>query len=113
MLGRASSQRRGKVPFFKFSGRTPAIKLQYNKGSGGCFPYHYDNPGPPSRRQLTCIVYLNPEWKDGDGGELRLLPFLSPSDKIKPLMDRLSCFGDMLLHRACLPPKNGTVLPYG
>ena len=30
---------------------TPArtVKLQHNRGGGGCFPLHYDNPGPPSR----------------------------------------------------------------
>ena len=36
------------------------VKLQHNRGGGGCFPLHYDNPGPPSRRALTCILYLNP-----------------------------------------------------
>ena len=24
-------------------------------------------------RKLTCIIYLNPQYQDGDGGELRLL----------------------------------------
>ena len=94
------TEARKKFPFLSLADEPSAIKLQYNKGSGGCFPYHYDNPGPPSRRQLTCIVYLNPEWKDGDGGELELLPFLSTSVKIKPLMDRAVLFrSDMLLHR--------------
>ena len=31
-----------------------AYKLQCNEG--GCFPLHYDNAGPPSRRALTCLV---------------------------------------------------------
>ena len=51
------------------------VKLQVNDGTGGCFPTHYDNPGPPSKRALTCILYLNPHWVDGHGGELDLMPF--------------------------------------
>lgn len=47
----------------------PAIKIQLNTG-GGSFPWHYDNPGPPNNRILTCVIYLNPNWKEGDGGEI-------------------------------------------
>lgn len=89
-----------KLTFLNLANEPSAIKLQYNKGNGGCFPYHYDNPGPPSRRQLTCIVYLNQNWKEGDGGELELLPFLSKKIIIKPIMDRAVLFrSDMFLHR--------------
>lgn len=28
---------------------------------------HYDNPGPPNQRRLTCIVYLNPRYHPGKG----------------------------------------------
>lgn len=74
--------------------------MQYNAGHGGCFPYHYDNPGPPSRRQLTCIIYLNPDWTEGDGGELVLWPFLSDSVVIAPKMNRMVIFrSDLVLHR--------------
>jgi hypothetical protein len=30
-----------------------AIKLQVNEG--GAFPWHFDNPGPPCRRQVTLV----------------------------------------------------------
>ena len=74
--------------------------MQYNAGHGGCFPYHYDNPGPPSKRQLTCIIYLNPDWTEGDGGELVLWPFLSDSVVIAPKMNRMVIFrSDLVLHR--------------
>lgn len=32
------------------------VKLQYNDGGGGCFPLHYDNPGRPNNRVVTCLV---------------------------------------------------------
>ena len=33
-----------------------SVKTQYNDGTGGCFPLHFDNAGPPSKRKLTCLV---------------------------------------------------------
>ena len=99
------------------------LKLQYNAGGGACVPLHYDNAGPPSKRALSCLVYLNPAWKPEDGGELELVPFLGGprpacdgtassgrggSSKapvrapivIEPRMDRLVVFAsDRVLHR--------------
>eukprot|EP00928_Gymnodinium_smaydae_P018551 TRINITY_DN17060_c0_g1_i1.p2 TRINITY_DN17060_c0_g1~~TRINITY_DN17060_c0_g1_i1.p2 ORF type:complete len:300 (+),score=85.10 TRINITY_DN17060_c0_g1_i1:80-979(+) len=77
-----------------------AVKLQRNLGGGGCFPWHYDNAGKPSRRTVTCVVYLNPDWKPGDGGELVLCPFLEREVVIPPLMGRAALFrSDRILHR--------------
>ncbi|KAM3569077.1 hypothetical protein VYU27_008821 [Nannochloropsis oceanica] len=78
-----------------------ALKVQRNGGGGGSFACHYDNPGKPSKRRLTCLVYLNPLWQEGDGGELVLQPFLDESPQvIAPLMDRMVIFrSDALLHR--------------
>ena len=82
----------------------PAIKIQINTG-GGSFPWHYDNPGPPNQRALTCVVYLNPRWKHGDGGEICLWPFLSKPTTISPLHCRAVLFySDRVLHRV-LPSK--------
>jgi Rps23 Pro-64 3,4-dihydroxylase Tpa1-like proline 4-hydroxylase len=49
------------------SGHT--IKAQVNQGIGGCFPWHYDNPGT-DKRKLSCLLYLNKEWNKTHGGEL-------------------------------------------
>ena len=68
------------------------VKLQVNEGRGACFPWHYDNPGLPSNRALTCILYLNPDWKPGDGGELRLQPFCGVAATIQPKHNRLAIF---------------------
>lgn len=76
------------------------LKLQHNRGGGGCFPWHYDNAGKPSKRAVTCAVYLNPDWHDDDGGELVLQPFLRPQVVLPPVMDRAVLFlSDRVLHR--------------
>eukprot|EP00117_Sycon_ciliatum_P036795 scpid5380/ scgid27649/ Prolyl 4-hydroxylase subunit alpha len=76
------------------------VKLQYNSGGGGCFPWHYDNPSRPNNRGLTMLVYLNSDWVQGNGGELELLPFLERNVVIPPLMDRAVLFlSDRVLHR--------------
>lgn len=86
----------------------PAIKVQLNTG-GGSFPWHYDNPGPPNLRILTCVIYLNPHWKEGDGGEIVLQPFLSRSVVIPPLHRRAVFFySDRIVHRV-LPSKTRRV----
>ncbi|CAE7534750.1 Egln3 [Symbiodinium sp. CCMP2456] len=79
--------------------RSKTVKLQHNAGHGGCFPCHYDNAGPPSDRSITCLVYLNPQWVAGDGGELVLMPFLMPQVVIAPVMNRAVFFrSDRVLH---------------
>lgn len=40
-----------------------ALKAQRNGGYGACFPWHYDNPGRPNQRAITCVLYLNPHWQ--------------------------------------------------
>ncbi|RMX65463.1 hypothetical protein DD238_005341 [Peronospora effusa] len=83
---------------FGTSNRT--LKLQHNVGQGGCFPCHYDNPGAPNKRKVTCLLYLNESWKQGDGGEVQLFPFLQPTVTIAPKMDRVVLFqSDCMLHR--------------
>eukprot|EP00560_Eucampia_antarctica_P006006 CAMPEP_0197824396 /NCGR_PEP_ID=MMETSP1437-20131217/1647_1 /TAXON_ID=49252 ORGANISM="Eucampia antarctica, Strain CCMP1452" /NCGR_SAMPLE_ID=MMETSP1437 /ASSEMBLY_ACC=CAM_ASM_001096 /LENGTH=334 /DNA_ID=CAMNT_0043424005 /DNA_START=24 /DNA_END=1025 /DNA_ORIENTATION=+ len=43
---------------------------------GSVYPLHIDNPqglAAGDTRKLTCIIYLNPDYEPGDGGELRIL----------------------------------------
>mmetsp|Transcript_13448 Transcript_13448/g.34460 ORF Transcript_13448/g.34460 Transcript_13448/m.34460 type:complete len:384 (+) Transcript_13448:67-1218(+) len=76
------------------------IKLQCNEGGGACFPLHYDNAGPPSKRRLTCLFYLSNEWTAADGGELQLVPWLGTSVNVAPLSGRCALFlSDVVLHR--------------
>jgi len=87
-------------PDFKLKKEHGTVKLQCNEGGGGCFPMHYDNAGPPNRRKLTCLVYLNPEWKEKDGGQLVLYPWLSSESCVAPLHGRIVLFrSDTVCHR--------------
>jgi Rps23 Pro-64 3,4-dihydroxylase Tpa1-like proline 4-hydroxylase len=51
-------------------------KLAVTSPGGSVYPLHIDNPqglAVGDTRKLTCIIYLNPDYKDQDGGELRIL----------------------------------------
>jgi hypothetical protein len=76
------------------------IKVQLNRGDGGCFPLHYDTTTKTSDRELTLVLYLNPLWNAEHGGEVRLLPFpFSPVD-VAPVFDRSVLFcSHTMLHR--------------
>jgi len=76
------------------------LKLQKNNGKGGAFAHHYDNPGPPNKRALTCLLYLNDGWEEGDGGELELQPLFKPPIVLSPTLGKFVVFrSDRVLHR--------------
>eukprot|EP01125_Pyxidicula_operculata_P012522 TRINITY_DN4114_c0_g1_i1.p1 TRINITY_DN4114_c0_g1~~TRINITY_DN4114_c0_g1_i1.p1 ORF type:complete len:259 (-),score=35.01 TRINITY_DN4114_c0_g1_i1:24-800(-) len=81
------------------------MKLQINKGIGGCFPLHFDTKTEISSRHLTAILYLNEDWQPGNGGELRLYPLPYKEEDVAPKMDRLAIFcSHQMLHRV-MPAK--------
>lgn len=85
-----------------------AVKTQVNYGGGACFPWHYDNPGAPSKRSVSCILYLNEDWRPGDGGELVLQPFCDVATRVAPIHNRMAIFySDRTLHRV-LPSNAAT-----
>ncbi len=52
-------------------------KLAVTQSGGSKYPRHVDNVqgihvGSNDLRKLTAILYLNPDWTSGDGGELRI-----------------------------------------
>lgn len=76
------------------------MKLQINRGDGGCFPLHFDTTAQVSSRHLTCILYLNPDWQEDHGGCIRLYPLPYENHDIAPLNDRLVMFcSTQMLHR--------------
>ena len=61
------------------------------------YPCHIDNPlgnGLEDVRKLTAILYLNPDWREGDGGEIRL--FVKEEDGVK-IVDLSPVGGRLLL----------------
>eukprot|EP00877_Chromochloris_zofingiensis_P012138 jgi/Chrzof1/7178/Cz02g13280.t1 len=86
-----------------------AIKLQYNAGTGGCFPMHFDSDEQLDGRCVTAISYLNEDWQPGFGGQLRLYPFPFKPIDISPIADRLVLFSSTrMLHRVlpCDHPRS-------
>ncbi|WP_193212961.1 2OG-Fe(II) oxygenase [Luteolibacter marinus] len=63
---------------------------------GAFYKAHLDRHAGTQDRIVTAILYLNPDWQPGDGGELKL--WTSPGDKegdfvlIEPRMGTLVCF---------------------
>ncbi|KAJ1554336.1 N-acetylglucosaminyltransferase [Nowakowskiella sp. JEL0078] len=75
------------------------LQLAYFPGKGAQYTAHRDcSPLNPERR-LTMLFYVNPSWKPGDGGELRLHPAGSHAVDIEPLANRLLIFRCDLLHQ--------------
>jgi SM-20-related protein len=53
------------------------VQLGYYPGTGERYVAHRDafaQPGGagPSQRRITTTLYLNPDWRDEDGGQLRI-----------------------------------------
>ncbi|WP_421683132.1 2OG-Fe(II) oxygenase [Stutzerimonas urumqiensis] len=59
---------------------------------GAFYKTHLDRFRDDDRRTVSVVLYLNPDWQPGDGGELRLhLPGLEPVD-VAPVAGTLAVF---------------------
>jgi len=77
-----------------------SLKVQHNSGDNACFPLHFDSDYRVDNRHLTAILYLNPEWQAGWGGQLELMPLPWERVRIEPRWDRLVVFATSgVLHR--------------
>ncbi|KAK1935129.1 Egl nine 1 [Phytophthora citrophthora] len=75
------------------------VKVQHNAGRGACFPMHFDTYGDDGKC-VTAVLYLNEEWKEGDGGEIVLYPFPKPRVVVQPRFGELVLFSSQqMLHR--------------
>ena len=86
-------------------------KLAVTSPGGSTYPLHVDNTlgvtGAPTddTRKLTCILYLNPDYRPGDGGELRLLLLNNTCVDIAPSTGLVIFWSDGIPHEvlACNP----------
>jgi SM-20-related protein len=69
---------------------------------GSFYKRHLDQFKKDDHRKLSIICYLNKDWKEADGGQLRM--FIGQQTKdILPLAGRLVCFRSDLLEHEVLP----------
>lgn len=63
---------------------------------GAFYKPHLDRHAGTSDRIVTVILYLNPDWQPGDGGELKLWTTVGekdgPYELVEPRMGTLVCF---------------------
>src|SRR5690606_21004433 len=71
---------------------------------GAYYKRHLDQFRKDDHRKLSIICYLNEDWQESDGGQLRIyLP--DGSIDVLPLAGRLVCFRSDQLEHEVLPAK--------
>lgn len=75
---------------------------------GACYDTHYDRFIGAMERVVTCILYLNHDWQDDDGGALEIYPGQQPSTlplpmQVLPKGGRLVTFISEQFPHAVLP----------
>lgn len=73
-----------------------------NYPTGSYYKRHLDQFKKDDHRKLSVICYLNKDWKDADGGQLRIYHQDREQD-VLPLAGRLVCFRSDLLEHEVLP----------
>lgn len=70
--------------------------------AGAFYKRHLDQFHKDDHRRLSVICYLNEDWKEDEGGQLRIFE-KSGSTDILPVAGRLVCFRSELLEHEVLP----------
>jgi len=70
--------------------------------AGSYYKRHLDQFKADDRRKLSAICYLNNDWKEDEGGQLRMYLESGPKD-VFPLAGRLVCFRSDLIEHEVLP----------
>lgn len=69
--------------------------------TGGFYKPHIDQFDNRSNRMITLVLYLNPDWTNSDGGELKIHG--ENSILVEPIMNRVILFrSDVVLHEVVL-----------
>lgn len=70
--------------------------------AGSFYKRHLDRSKKDDHRKISVICYLNKDWREEHGGQLRIYPQEGTKD-ILPLGGRLVCFRSDLLEHEVLP----------
>ncbi|HEX9627318.1 MAG TPA: 2OG-Fe(II) oxygenase [Acidiferrobacterales bacterium] len=73
---------------------------------GGGYARHRDAFRGDTKRLISCVFYLNPRWRPGDGGELRLFVPTGPDERridIPPRAGTLAVFLSQSREHAVMP----------
>ena len=99
----------------RLNGKTEYQLALYRPENGARYERHRDafptdNFEDTQQRRVTAIMYLNPGWIDGDGGELKIFGRHEPhgmtdaADRtVQPLLGRLVIFLSGVVDHAVLP----------
>lgn len=69
---------------------------------GSYYKKHLDRFQRDSGRTISCVLYLNRDWKDGDGGQLRIYNNETYMD-LNPVFGRFVCFKSDEIEHEVLP----------
>jgi SM-20-related protein len=73
---------------------------------GSFYKKHLDQFNDRNNRLISCVFYLNENWKPADGGQLKL--FLNDEEKlVEPMANRLVIFKSDTLWHEVLPTTSG------
>ncbi|NVK05133.1 MAG: 2OG-Fe(II) oxygenase [Flavobacteriia bacterium] len=74
---------------------------------GTRYARHADRFRANPHRVVSFVLYLNPTWSEGDGGELMIYPESGDEIKIAPELGKLVCFRSELEHEVlqCNAPR--------
>ena len=99
-----SLQRWNRLLFLSLSGYE--FHLAYYP-TGGHYAKHLDQFRSRNNRMISCVLYLNPHWKEGDGGELQLYDATGEVEtfRIAPYMNRMVFFRSDVVWHAVRPAK--------
>lgn len=73
--------------------------------SGLGYARHIDQPRGKNRRKVSVVLYLNREWTEELGGELRIFAETGQSMDVQPLAGRLVCFLTEAREHCVLPAR--------
>lgn len=71
---------------------------------GSFYKKHVDRFQRDSGRTISCVLYLNKDWQQGDGGQLRIYNNEIFTD-VNPLFGRFVCFKSDEIEHEVLPTK--------